>query len=176
MKKHTKNPKFSWKKNAVNLLIIAFSTLGLVYFSLPGTAKAALGLSSRFAAPKVTAVQLQLEAMQNEITPYGTLPEAGLTAPRDSVQVPVTAYSSDVWQTDSTPFTTASGTRVRDGVVAANFLPIGTRVRFPEIYGDKIFVVEDRMNARYNKHADIWMSSYDEAVDFGIKYTTVEVF
>ncbi|MBI4122644.1 MAG: hypothetical protein HY462_01465, partial [Parcubacteria group bacterium] len=41
----------------------------------------------------------------------------------------VTAYSSDPWQTDGTPFTTAWMTPVRDGVVALNFLPKGSMVR-----------------------------------------------
>src|SRR3990167_1248447 len=40
--------------------------------------------------------------------------------------VTITAYSSTPEETDSTPFITASGTHVRDGVVAANFLPLGT--------------------------------------------------
>ncbi len=90
--------------------------------------------------------------------------------------VPVTAYSSTPDQTDDTPFITASGTHVRDGVLAANFLPIGTRVKIPEIYGDKIFIVEDRMNARYRYRADIWMETREEAKRWGIKYVTLEVY
>lgn len=90
--------------------------------------------------------------------------------------VPVTAYSSTPDQTDSTPFITASGTHVRDGVLAANFLPIGTRVKIPEIYGDKIFIVEDRMNARYHVRADIWMETREAAKKWGIKYVTLEVY
>ena len=87
----------------------------------------------------------------------------------------VTAYSSTVDQTDSTPFITASGTRVRDGIIAANFLPIGAKVRFPNIYGDKLFVVEDRMNSRYYYRADIWMPSRWEAKQFGLKNTLIEI-
>ncbi|MBL7053432.1 MAG: 3D domain-containing protein [Candidatus Portnoybacteria bacterium] len=86
-----------------------------------------------------------------------------------------TAYSSTVDQTDSTPFITASGTRVRDGVIACNFLRFGTRVRFPELYGDKVFVVEDRM-ARKNDHKiDIWFASRNQAKQFGIKQIKIEV-
>lgn len=36
------------------------------------------------------------------------------------------AYSSTNGQTDGTPYLTAIGTPVRDGIIAANFLPIGT--------------------------------------------------
>jgi len=92
-----------------------------------------------------------------------------------SYWVLTTAYSSTFDQTDSTPFITASGTKVRDGVVACNFLKFGTRVRFPELYGDKVFVVEDRM-ARKNDHKiDIWFASRDQAKQFGIKQIKIEV-
>jgi len=90
--------------------------------------------------------------------------------------IPITAYSSEVGQTDSTPFITASGTTVRRGVVAANFLPIGTKIRIPELYGDEVFVVEDRMNARYNQRVDIWMEETADARNFGVNWTTIEVF
>ena len=43
----------------------------------------------------------------------------------------VTAYSSDPKQTDNSPFITASNRRVRDGIIAANFLPFGTEVKIP---------------------------------------------
>ncbi|NQV00811.1 MAG: 3D domain-containing protein [Parcubacteria group bacterium] len=86
-----------------------------------------------------------------------------------------TAYSSTSDQTDSTPFITASGTNVRDGIVACNFLKFGTRVRFPELYGDKIFIVEDRMAAKNNHKIDIWFSTRWEAKQFGVKQIKVEV-
>ena len=89
--------------------------------------------------------------------------------------VPVTAYSSTPDQTDSTPFITASGTDVRDGVIACNFLRFGTKVRFPQLYGEKIFLVEDRM-ATHNSHKmDIWFTSRDQAKQFGIKIAKVEI-
>jgi 3D (Asp-Asp-Asp) domain-containing protein len=86
----------------------------------------------------------------------------------------VTAYSSEPRQTDSTPFTTAWQTPVRDGVVALNFLPKGTMVRFPDMYGDKLFIVEDRMNVRYPYRADIWMYNTSDAWSFGMKYLRME--
>jgi 3D (Asp-Asp-Asp) domain-containing protein len=91
------------------------------------------------------------------------------------MHVPTTAYSSTVDQTDDTPFITASGTLVRPGVVAANFLPIGTRLRIPDYYGDMVFVVEDRMNERYDKRLDIWMETHDQAIKWGIRHITIEV-
>ncbi|MBI2051005.1 MAG: 3D domain-containing protein [Parcubacteria group bacterium] len=85
-----------------------------------------------------------------------------------------TAYSSEPRQTDSTPFTTAWITPVRDGVVALNFLPKGSMVRFPDLYGDKVFIVEDRMNVRYQYRVDIWMNTRAEAKQFGLKYVRME--
>ena len=96
--------------------------------------------------------------------------------PKKTMHVTVTAYSSIKDQTDSTPYLTAVGTPVREGVVAANFLPIGTAVRFPDKFGEKVFVVEDRMNERFALEVDIWMSSQEEAKKFGIQYLKMEIF
>lgn len=90
-------------------------------------------------------------------------------------KVTVTAYSSTVCQTDNTPFETASGQMVRDGIIAANFLPFGTKVRLPELYGDKVFEVQDRMNRRYKERVDIWFEDTNEAIHFGIKDAVIEV-
>jgi len=79
-----------------------------------------------------------------------------------------TAYNSMEGQTDSTPWITASGSRCRDGVIAANFLPIGTKVLI-EGFGNKVFTVEDRMNRRFNKRIDIWFATYNDARKFGIR-------
>ena len=90
--------------------------------------------------------------------------------------VVVTAYSSTVGQTDNDPFITAAGTWVRDGIIANNYLPFGTKVRIPELYGDKVFTVEDRMSwKKGNYHIDIWFPSYLEAKEFGAKRTYIEV-
>ncbi len=85
----------------------------------------------------------------------------------------ITAYSSTVDQCDSTPFITASGTHVHDGTIAANFLRFGTKVKFPTLYGDKIFIVEDRMKSNYK--VDIWFPTRIEAINFGAKRATMEV-
>lgn len=89
--------------------------------------------------------------------------------------VVVTAYSSTPDQTDATPFITASGTGVRDGIVACNFLRFGTRVRFPELYGDKTFMVEDRMALKNSHKIDIWFASREQAKQFGVQVLKVEV-
>ena len=96
--------------------------------------------------------------------------------PKKTMYVTVTAYSSTEDQTDGNPYLTAVGTPVRDGIVAANFLPIGTVVRFPDKFGDKIFVVEDRMHEKYGLQVDIWTSEQEEAKKFGIQYLKIEIF
>ncbi len=88
----------------------------------------------------------------------------------------MTAYSSTPDQTDDTPFITASGTYVRSGIVAANWLKFGTKVRLPDYFGDQIFEVQDRMHERFSGRLDIWMSSKEEARNWGIKYIIVEVY
>jgi len=87
----------------------------------------------------------------------------------------VTAYSSTSDQTDSSPFITANGTYVRDGIIAANFLPFGAKVKFPEYSGDKIFTVQDRMAKKNSHKIDIWMASRGAALDFGVKRLAYEI-
>ena len=107
---------------------------------------------------------------QNPITPIQTK-----TATEKEYMITATAYSSTVDQTDDTPFITASGTYVRDGIVAANFLPFGTVFKIPDLYGDKIFIVEDRMNKRYWHRVDIWFPERQMAKEFGVKQIRIEI-
>lgn len=96
--------------------------------------------------------------------------------PKKTMHITVTSYSSTKGETDETPYLTAIGTSVRDGIVAANFLPIGTVVRFPDKFGEKLFIVEDRMNERYGLQVDIWMPNQEEAKKFGIQYLKMDIF
>ena len=90
-------------------------------------------------------------------------------------RVVLSAYSSTSDQTDSTPFIMASGKHVYDGAIASNFLPLGVLVRIPELFGGKIFVVEDRMHKRFSDRVDIWMPTRQEAINFGLRSATTEV-
>lgn len=102
---------------------------------------------------------------------YNTIKKA-----KESYYMIITAYSSTEDQTDSSPFITASQKHVEDGIVANNLLPFGTKVKIPELYGDKIFIVEDRMHQRKgNYHLDIWFKTRMEAQNFGVKRATIEV-
>jgi 3D (Asp-Asp-Asp) domain-containing protein len=87
--------------------------------------------------------------------------------------IKATAYSSTPDQTDQTPFVTAAGTYVRDGVVATNLLPFGTKIRLRELFGTKVFTVEDRM-AR-DDAIDVWFPTREEALAFGTKSVKMEI-
>jgi len=93
------------------------------------------------------------------------------------VKVVATGYSSSIYETDSTPFTTASNTRTRNGILALS-RDLLTRYTpgAPFDFGDRVhvtglgeFVVEDSMNQRWNNRIDIWFPSRLEAIRFGVK-------
>jgi len=122
-------------------------------------------------------------AEDKPVKKWNTINAPDLTTPVDysdeaairTLVVPTTAYTSDPNETDSTPFTTANGTQVRDGIVAANFLKFGTRIRIPDYFGNKVFVVADRMNQRYNQRVDIWMLTKTEARNWGVRKVKIEI-
>lgn len=169
--KSMKSLKKLLKHSPTEVATILVMVVVMGYLGLPAAARAA----ASFVAPD-DLTKLEVEAMQNASAPFGHLPEAESRGPSYTITVTATAYNSIPNQTDDTPFITASGTHVRSGVIAANFLPIGTRVRIPEEFGDQIFVVEDRMNARYTKRLDVWMEDISEARAFGVKPVTIEVY
>lgn len=117
----------------------------------------------------------RLSLIQGNAILSSSMTITGVPATR-KIAVMATAYSSTVEQTDDTPFITASGTTVKEGTVAANFLPFGTKIKVPELYGDRVFTVEDRMHARKGYQVDIWFPNTEEAVHFGAKTTYIEVF
>ncbi len=115
-------------------------------------------------APK----QLKKKSIAKKVTPKAPIGDVVLTA-----------YSSTIDQTDSSPCITATGFNVckhnKENIIAANFLPFGTKVRIPELYGDKVFIVQDRMNKRYSSRVDIWMKTRGKAKQFGVKRAKIEV-
>jgi 3D (Asp-Asp-Asp) domain-containing protein len=91
-----------------------------------------------------------------------------------------TAYNSEVAQCDDTPCVTANGFDVckhdKEDTIAMNGIKFGTKIRIPELFGDRVFVVRDRMNARYGSNrGDIWMREKSAAKQFGVKVAKVEV-
>ena len=111
-------------------------------------------------------------------TPQSSTPAVNVAA-YDAIALPlrmrVTAFSSSIDETDDTPFYTANGTHVRDGIVATNLLPFGTRIQIPDLFGEKTFTVEDRMAKHFKNTIDIWMSSKTAALHFGVSYADVVI-
>lgn len=132
--------------------------------------------------PQVTLAKGLDSPTTNEKNQTLSLPTIENKQPYLTTKIWVSAYNSAPNQTDSTPCITASGLnvceRAAEDIIATNYLhlPFGTKVRFPELYGDKVFLVHDRMNRKYSNTMDIWMQDYDTARQFGRQYTKVEIF
>lgn len=169
------------QKALVIRLIIAILAMSIA----PAQASAAFidfdGIGSWFKSkisPQISASKFSEDIENSLATVKGVavisanLPLIGVTRVYETI---VTAYSSSVNETDDTPFITASGEYVRDGIVAANFLPFGTRIKIPEVFGNKIFVVKDRMAAKHADKVDIWFESKSLAKTFGKKKLLIEV-
>lgn len=119
---------------------------------------------------------VQTTTIVNSDTGTSLLDEELPLLPLRTQKVAMTAYTSAVEECDADPFTAADGTTTYDGMVAANFLPFGTKVRIPELFGDKVFVVHDRMNARYTYRVDVWMKDKKVARQFGLhKSVKIEI-
>ena len=126
-------------------------------------------------------------------------PVSADSEPRYVKWVTATSFSSDPLQTDDGPCEPAMSRfdlckhfeeyGIED-TIATNDLPLGTHVKFPELYGDKVFVVRDRMNARYTGtgRIDFWVGSVTpdtpeiiaeakaKARAFGVKRVKMEVY
>lgn len=99
----------------------------------------------------------------------------------DSYIATVTSYNSEAGQTDDSPCIAASGMDVckrnAEDIIATNDLPFHTKILIPEYFGDQIFYVEDRMNARYTgtDRLDIWMKNKTDSKNFGAKVLKIIV-
>jgi len=124
---------------------------------------------------------------KNENRKKQILPDRSAGAPANPILVnygksghyAITAYNSEAAQTDASPCTTANGFNVckhgKEDTIAANFLPFGAKVKIPDLFGDRVFIVRDRMNRRYSNRLDVWMKERSNAVKFGVKRVRIEV-
>jgi len=163
------------------LLILALVTLGLgIFFSVEikiQEVEANLNSPVFDGSPTLTinnSPQLAL-FQENTLVPLST-PVNPEPQAIQKIRVVITGYSSSPRETDDDPYVTAAGTQVRDGIIANNIYPFGTKIRIPELYGEKVFVVEDRMSwTKGNYQFDIWFPSYWQALNFGAKRTYIEI-
>ena len=86
--------------------------------------------------------------------------------------VTVTAYNSLKNQTDDTPCIPASGINLceanTENAVAANFLPLGTKIKIPALFGDRELTVHDRTAPQHAGRVDVWRKHYADARAQGI--------
>ena len=162
-----------WTRNLITILTLTGAALGILPFFEGQSAKLQADEMAKIAgSDELSSI---LISQDSSLLPLAS-PNNPEPAVSQKIGAVITAYSSTVWQTDDTPHITASGTWVRDGIIANNYLALGTRVRIPELFGDKIFVVEDRMNWRKGNYTfDIWFADYWQALNFGAKRTYIEV-
>jgi len=129
--------------------------------------------------------KLKLEASPEEVVlekeegPVNNFPQADIVKAIRTGYYSVTAYNSEVGQCDDTPCITANGFNLCEhgieDTVATNALKFGTKVRMPELFGDRVFIVRDRMNKRYTDRFDIWMKEKKDAINFGLKVVKIEI-
>jgi 3D (Asp-Asp-Asp) domain-containing protein len=166
-------------KQAKNIVIFLFISLffNFFLFSAPVLADEAMKNSDN---PPLNLIE-DLQNIANsdkKIDFTNNLPIADFKVIKTSQRV-ITAYNSEAGQTDNSPCITANGFNVckhsQENVIAANFLPFGAKVRVPELFGDKIFTVQDRMNPRHHNRIDVWMVEKSDAIQFGVKLAKIEV-
>jgi len=125
-------------------------------------------------------IEFVKEVLANENNEFkGRLPESRDVKKIKTSYHEMTAYTSEAAQTDASPCITANGFNVCkhnvEDTIAANFLKFGTKVKIPELYGDRVFIVRDRMNRRYPDRVDIWFKNKNEAIKFGFKVAKIEI-
>ncbi len=157
-------------KNALIFLVMLGISVGLSANFKFGVQEAEAGLSIE-ERPENEAIIFQQNTLAPISNHFGPEPKV-----IRKVNAIITAYSSSPLETDDSPYLTAAGTWVKDGIIANNYFSMGTKIRIPELYGDKIFVVEDRMSwKKGNYHFDIWFPNYWDALNFGAKTTYIEI-
>lgn len=118
----------------------------------------------------------EVTSLRSSLERYYRDRELGRADAREvAVSVSVSAYTSRECETDDSPFITAANTATRPGVLALSrdllkrYTP-GAPFDFGDVVhiaGMGDFVVEDSMNSRWQRRADIWFESVDDARQFG---------
>ena len=107
--------------------------------------------------------------------------KAADTTATKTIRIVATAYSAEPGETDDEPCIAARNYNIcgtTENVVATNCLSFDTIMTLPEIFGNKKFVVKDRMASRFsgsNCRIDVLMPDRQSALDFGIKVVIAEI-
>ncbi len=170
-------------KQAKKVVILLVFILFFEFFLFPAPVVASQMEESTDISQEPGIISSQDEVNQdvtiNVLEFNGKLPDSAAADIKFSKHLTITAYNSEAGQTDDSPCITANNFDVcENGVedtIAANFLPFGARVKIPELFGDRVFVVRDRMNKRYVNRVDVWMIEKPDAINFGVKIAKIEV-
>lgn len=152
--------------NRIKYFNIVPLTVLLIFASLPTpTANAATSNTVHLEVEFADTIEPTPSGFWASIRQFLGVRRVALIRPEPGTKLTVhsSAYAPSPYQTDSTPCVTAAGTRVRDGTVASNFLPLGTLLEINE----DTYIVEDRMNPRYTRSIDIFFASTSDALEFG---------
>lgn len=170
-KNHNKIISLKQAKKLVIMLIIAI-LFDFSLFSMPALASEAVEASKISGENSNNLNSLSQDDLSVIVDPDKVIIKS------ESYRI-ITAYNSELGQTDNSPCITANGFNLCqhniEDSVAANFLPFGAKIRIPELFGDKIFIVRDRMNSRYYNRVDIWLADKNNAIQFGLKSAKIEV-
>lgn len=175
------------KKNHKKISIVLFVLIltNLLFFPLPGLAQKSenvIDFDNRLVLNWENTLEIanliKLGLKNREFKNH--LPKSGNIEVKYAKNVVITAYNSEIGQCDNSPCITANGFNVckhgKEDTIAINGLKFGTKVRIPALFGQKVFIVRDRMNSRYGPdRADVWMISKKEAVSFGVKHAKIEI-
>ncbi len=174
----------SSKQNLILFLIIA-CVFQFLFFFTPALAAETVAnqeqeeMISLGDLEKSEAMEENAQKIADTITVNNALPKNKDYKVKSVSTHVITAYNSEPGQTDDSPCITANGFNVCDhgeeDTIAANFLKFGTKVRIPELFGDRVFIVRDRMNQKHPNRVDIWMKEKSAAIKFGVKTAKIEV-
>lgn len=216
--------RYWWRLFGIAIVVFLYGTLGGIHIERQRTAEA---YREAYEQLRVAQVLLQSETVTHppeveEIPPavvddeppalppesrYRPLPAWALETTGDAthkfLDVVITAYASEVWQTcgnncsgPDDPFITATGNWVRPGTVAVSRdllntdLPYGTRIKIiaidptpgcrgwlpgtQDILPD-VLLVDDTMHERKTRQIDVWMPANQLALNWGRCSGTVAV-
>lgn len=162
-------------------LVLGLSVLPVALATpvLPSSSVASQAVKAALSEPAKAAAKPASSAAVTRAQGVSRASSSAVRSTGRSALVHSTAYNSTPGQTDATPFITATGTRVRSGVVALSRdllgrFPYGTRLTIEDLSGrysnslqGRVFVVEDTMHARIGNTVDVWMGSRGEAMAWG---------
>lgn len=88
------------------------------------------------------------------------------------MRVTASAYTSSVKEGGSLTYL---GTKCRDGVIAVDpkVIPLHSKVYIPSL--NKVFIAEDVGSSIKNNKIDIWMNSYQKAMQWGLKQIDIYI-